>query len=133
MILEGEPPNKYELSPAAKGEARNQDDFQIAFSPDSRRTAWVSKRAGKSFVVTDGAEGKPYDEIQNLQFTSDSKHLVYAAKRDGKLVAVVDGTESKSYEDFVDEGPLVMEGARTIRMLVKRGQEILRAEIEIAE
>ena len=133
MILEGEPPKKYELTPDAKVEAADADDLLMAFSPDSKLTAWVSPRGGKSFVVTDGAEGKPYDEIQNLQFTSDGRHLVYAAKREGKLVVVVDGTESKSYDDFVSGASLVMDGARTIRGMVTRGQEILRFEIEIAE
>ncbi len=133
MILEAEPPQKYELSPDAQVQAADEDDLLMAFSPDSKRTAWVSQRGGRSFVVTDGAEGKPYDEIRNLQFTADGRHVVYAAKRDGKLVAVVDDTESKPYDDFVSGTSLVMDGARTVKMMVMRGQEILRVEIEIAE
>jgi hypothetical protein len=105
----------------------------MAFSPNSKRTAWVAQRGGKSFVVSDGSEGNSYDEIENLQFTPDGQHLVYTAKRDGKLVVVVDGTESKPYDDFVEGASLVMDDARTIRMLVTRGQEILRAELEIAQ
>jgi hypothetical protein len=84
-------------------------------------------------VVLDGSEGKPYDEIQDLQFTADARHVVYAARRDGKLVAVVDGIESKEYEDFVSGASLVLDGPRTLGMLVTRDQKILRVEIEIAE
>src|SRR5262249_34742762 len=133
LILEGEPPKKYELAAGAKVEAFDEDDAPMAFSPDSKRTAWILKRGDKSVVVTDGAEGSPYEEVENLQFTSDGKHVVYAAKRAGKLVAVIDGVESKPYDDFVDEGPLVLDGPRTARMLVTRGEEMLRVEIEIAE
>jgi len=133
MILEGEPPKKYELGPGAQVEPFDDEDAPIAFSPDGKRTAWVSPRNGKSLVVTGEEEGKPYDEIKNLQFTSDGKQVVYAAKRDGKVMAVVDGAESNPYDDFVSGPSLVMDGARTIRMLVTRGQETLRVEIEIAE
>jgi hypothetical protein len=133
MSLEGEPTKEYGLSPSKPGEASERWGFQMAFSPDSQRTAWVSRRGGKDFVVLDGTEGKPYDEIQDLQFTADAKHLVYAARRGGKLLAVVDGIESKEYDDFVDGASLVVDGARTIGMMVMRGQEILRVEIEIAE
>jgi Tol biopolymer transport system component len=133
MALEGEPPKEYELTQSKQGEASERWDFQMAFSPDSKRAAWVSRRGGKDFVVLDGTEGKPYDEIQDLQFTADARHLVYAARRGGKLVAVVDGIESKEYDDFVDGASLVVDDARAIGMMVMRGQEILRVEIEIAE
>jgi len=133
MVLEGDTPKKPELTSTEQGGAFDEHDFQMAFSPDSKRAAWVSPSSSKSFVVSEGAEGKPYDEIQNLQFTSDAKHLVYAAKRDGKLVVVVDGIESKWYDDFVSGASLVIDDARTISMMVTRGQEILRVEIEIGE
>ena len=133
MALEGEPPKDYELTPSKQGEASKGYDFQMAFSPDSKRLAWVSRRGGKDFVVLDGSEGKTYDEIQDLQFTADARHLVYAARRVGKLVLVVDGIESNEYDDFVFGASLVMVGARTISMMVTRGQEILRVEIEIGE
>ena len=91
------------------------------------------RRGGKDFVVLDGAEGKPYDEIDDLQFTVDSKHLVYTARRDAKLVVVVDSVESKLYDDFVSGASLILDGARNIRMLLTRDKEILRVEIDIAE
>jgi Tol biopolymer transport system component len=133
MALEGGSSKEYEITPLKPGEASERHEFQMAFSPDSKRTAWVSQRGGKDFVVLDGAEGKPYDEIEDLQFTADARHLVYAARRDGKLVAVVDAIESKAYDEFVEGASLVMDGPRTIGMMVMRGQEILRVEIEIAE
>lgn len=128
MILEGEAPKEYALSPAGQGK-----DFQMVFSPDSKRAAWISEHSGKHFVVCDGAEGKPFDEVHDLQFTSDAKHLVYAARRGGKVVLVVDGIESRTYDDFVPDTSLVPESARAVSMMVMRGQEILRVEIEIAD
>ncbi|MEP6920353.1 MAG: hypothetical protein ABI967_04445 [bacterium] len=133
LALEGESPKEYALTPPTQGEGYERYASQMAFSPDSKRTAYVLQRGGKAFVVLDGSEGKPYDEIQDLQFTADGKHLVYAARRGGKLVAVVDGIESKEYGDFVSGASLVMDGAQTVGIMVTRGQEILRVEIEIAE
>jgi Tol biopolymer transport system component len=133
MTLEGEPPKQYELTPPKQGEAYEGYHFEMTFSPDSKRTAYVLRRGGKDYVILDGSEGKPYDEIEDLQFTADARHLVYAARRDGKLVVVVDGIESKEYDDFVSGASLVLDGARTIGMMVTRDQEILRVEIEIAE
>jgi Tol biopolymer transport system component len=133
MALEGEPPNEYEVAPPKQGAAADAHNCQMAFSTDSKRTAWVSRREGKEFVVLDGSAGKPYDEIQDLQFTADARHLVYAARRNRKVVVVVDGIESKQYDDFVPDASLFLDGARTIGMMVTRDQEILRVEIEIAE
>jgi hypothetical protein len=133
MALEGEAPKEYELVPAKQGEASESYNFQMAFSPDSKRTAYVLRRGGKDFVVLAGSEGRPYDEIEDFQFTADSRHVIYAARRDGKLVVVVDEVESKEYDDFVSGGSLVLDGARAIGMMVTRNQEILRVEIEIAE
>lgn len=130
VVLDGRPPEKYEL---AKAEGPGDSVVQMAFSSDNNRIAWVARRGEKTFVVSDGSESKPYDEIQDLQFTADGKHLVYAARRARKLVVVVDGIESKEYDDLVEGASLVMDGVRTIRMMVTRGQEILRVEIEIDE
>jgi Tol biopolymer transport system component len=124
-LLEGGEPKE-----EAANSVESKNDFQMAFSPDSQHTAWVSQRGGKSFVVSDGAAGNLYDEIRDLQFTSDSKHLVYAARTNGKVAMVVDGIESKWYDDFVSESSFVIDG-RTIVMMVMRGEEVLRVEIEI--
>ncbi len=133
MALEGEPPKEYELTPPKPGENYEGYQFQAAFSPDSTRTAYVLRRGGKDVVVLDGSEGRPYDEIQDLQFTSDAKHVVYTARRDGKLVVVVDGIESKEYDDFVPGASLVLDGPRSIGTMFTRGQEVFRVEIEIAD
>jgi hypothetical protein len=133
MALEGVPPKEYQLTPPKQSGASEGYHFQMAFSPDSKRTAYVFRRGGKDFVVLDGSEGKPYEEIHDLQFTADSKHLVYAAQRDGKLVVVVDGIESKEYDDVVSGASLILDGARTIGLMVNRDRETFRVEIEIAE
>jgi Tol biopolymer transport system component len=53
------------------------------FSPNSQHLAWVGGRGTKDFVVRDGKEGKPYEEIGDgpLVFSPDSQHLVYCGRR----------------------------------------------------
>src|SRR2546422_2332880 len=48
MAVEGEPAKEFELTPPKQGEAYEGRHFQIAFSPDSKRTAHVLRRGGKA-------------------------------------------------------------------------------------
>ncbi len=71
-----------------------------AFSPDSRRVAYVAARGGKWLVVVDGVEGKEHDGIVagSPVFSADSKRVAYAARRVAKQLVVVDGVEGKEYD-----------------------------------
>lgn len=99
--------------------------------------AYVGRKAGKEFVVTDGAAGAQYDAVANLGFTPDGRHVVYTARRKGKSLVVVDGVEGREHDGFVParehepEGHLNVEGAAALSILARRGSELLRVEIEI--
>jgi hypothetical protein len=113
------------------------------FSPDGRRLAYVGQRGGKKFVV-DGAEGRPYDDVDDLLFTRGGRHLAYTARRDGKHFVVVGDVESQGYDQLVgaarrveDDSPfyvsLLLGGPHGLSVLAARGDELLRVELEIAE
>ncbi len=77
------------------------------FSPDSRRTAYVGQRGGREFVVLDGKELTPHDDVDGgrLHFSPDSRRLAYIAYR-GKENAqkahfVVDGQEGHEHGDHI--------------------------------
>lgn len=70
----------------------------IVFSPDSKRMAYAAKRAGKSFVVINGVEGKEYDDISEaIVFSPASKRVAYVAWREKQCFVVLDGDEGKKY------------------------------------
>jgi len=99
------------------------EDDEIAFSPDSRRVAYVAQKVGKEMVIVDGAEGNLYDDINNLQFTRDGRHYAYTARRGAKYVVVVNGVESKEYDSFLKdsrlrkEHKLNLDGERSLALL----------------
>lgn len=75
------------------------------FSPDSQRLAYVAREGEKSFVVVDGKEQKPYDDINalSLTFSADSQRLAYVVgvgekRSDDKQTVVIDGKEEKPYD-----------------------------------
>ena len=110
------------------------------FSPDSKRVAYGAKRGSKWVAVVDGVEGRECDEIydDSLVFSPDSQHLAYSAKRRGKVhmkaVVVVDGVEGSEYDDFligVVRKRVVFDSPRQFHVLARRGDEILRVEVEL--
>ena len=128
----------------------------LCFSPDSRRLAYGVRRGKKHLVVVDGLEGKPYagnpsyfpyragQESQPTVFSPvfgpDSRHVAYIADRGTAStpdVVVVDGVEGTSgYEEnynSVGGVPLVFRDARSFDFIAKRGDDLLRVEVEIAE
>ncbi len=71
------------------------------FSPDSRRVAYVAREGKKWFVVVNGNEENPYDDVGGLTliFSPDSRRVAYAASVAGKQFVVVDGEKKeKPYE-----------------------------------
>ena len=109
------------------------------FSPEGRRLAYAALRSGKWFVVVDGAEGRPYDDIHNLQFTADGSHYVYTARRGAKYFVVADGAEGRAYDGFLNDSrlrkvhKLNLDARGTLSVLAVRGGEFLRVELEIVE
>lgn len=141
VYVDGAGEKEYAAGAAEPADARHYDshDDEFAFSPDGRRYAYVANQGGREFVVVDGAEGKQYDDIDDLQFTADGRHVVFAARRGGKSLVVVDGVEGREYDGFVPVGGpesqrlLSVVGERRFGALARRGAEWLRVEFEIAE
>jgi hypothetical protein len=137
MVVDGAESELYEPD-GEKGEVEWSRDERLAFSKDGGRVAYVGRKGGKEFVVLDGQAGARYDRVANLNFTPDGRHVVYTARRAGKSLVVVDGAESPEYDAFIPpgqydpEGHLNLDGDSTLSVLVRRGAEFLRVEIEIA-
>ena len=88
----------------------------LHFSPDSQHVAYAAREADKWFVVVDGKEQKPYDDIEGPRnnfalslsstnpsgpvFGPDSRRVAYGAREGEKWFVVVDGKEGKSYDDI---------------------------------
>jgi hypothetical protein len=76
---------------------------QPHLSPDGSRVAYAARSGEREFVVVDGAEGPPYDEIdfshvQYVQFWGPGQSIVYAARRGAKRHVVSDGEEGPAYD-----------------------------------
>lgn len=138
MVVDGAESETYEPD-GEKGEIEWSRDGRLAFSKEGGRLAYVGRKGGKEFVVLEGAAGAQYDAVANLDFTPDGRHVVYTARRAGKSVVVVDGVESRAYDAFLPareherEGTLNVEGNASLSILARRGAELLRVEIEIAQ
>jgi hypothetical protein len=89
------------------------DGGNLAFSPNSKRMAFVALRGDMQFVVVDSVEGKEYDGIAegSLSFTPDSKRVAYWARRAKKGMVVVDGVEGKEYDGLLNGSRLVFDSS----------------------
>jgi len=65
------------------------------FSEDGSRFAFAVRRVdGKQIVITDGAAGPAFDQIDTLAFSPPGNHLLYTASRRARHYAVLDGTQT---------------------------------------
>ncbi len=112
----------------------------LAFSPDSRRVAYLWVRGGSFYarrftqrarrqVFLDGQPGKEYDAIAvfNLTFSPDSQHLAYDVHDidGGRSLVVVDGQEGKHY-DQVMSGSLSFSGDNLVTYMARAGRKFYR-------
>jgi len=99
------------------------DTFRI--SPDGKRVAYVAQIDDQQFVIVDGIEGKPFDEIikWSLIFSWDSKRFAYIAKEDNKQIVVVDGAEGKPY-DGVKTNPMFNPDCKKIVYVAQAGDKV---------
>lgn len=71
------------------------DSNAAVVSRDGRRVAYAAKRDDKKFVVIDGDEGPPYDDIWAICFSPDGRHVAYEAFTgrgdEARQLLVVDG------------------------------------------
>ncbi len=52
----------------------------VIFSPDGKRSAYMAGRDGKTFIIVDGVETGPYEEIyssKGLTFSEDGREIFY--------------------------------------------------------
>lgn len=113
MVVDGTPGNSFDSVDAP------------FFSPDSKRVAYVARRAKRQFVVVDGQEQKAYDAVGRLTFSPNSKHLSYEAVVNEKCLLILDGQEGKGY-DSVKLGPgFSADGARLVAVVAQSNNLIV--------
>jgi hypothetical protein len=79
--------------------------------------------------VTDGVEGKPYEDVRNVAFTPDGKHIIYCARRGSGWVVVVDSTESVPYDEIVSFPYGDELTPDSLTMLARRGTTDIRVAV----
>ena len=72
----------------------------VAFSPDSRRFAYLAAKGLERVVIVDGkADDVSMDSmVGGLLFSDDSKHLAYGGRVGGRSFLVVDGKKETEYD-----------------------------------
>src|SRR6266516_943658 len=58
----------------------------VTFSPDSRRTAFVGRLSRQWYVVIDGVESEPFDNVvpESITFSPDGQRFAIVAEQEGK-------------------------------------------------
>jgi len=117
----------------------------LAFSPDSKRIAYITKRGNKWAVVVDGlprptvtgarqnmaptrVEGRGYDGILDgsLVFSPDSTRVAYAAKRGGRWVVVVNRREGRGYDGILaGREPIFSPDSKRVAYAAKQGRKFV--------
>ncbi|MDP2864061.1 MAG: hypothetical protein Q8N73_00135 [bacterium] len=73
----------------------------LVFSPDSQNLAYVVEKNGKSVLILDDEESKPYDYIwPDPVFSPDSQKLAYRASDGEKIFIVINNQESQPYFSY---------------------------------
>ena len=90
--------NPYSVKPPEEGDdpfERAAERASLPFSPNSKHVAYGATRGRMEVVVTNGQEGKEYDDVVlgSLSFSRNSRHLIYIAKGSGGVRVVADGKE----------------------------------------
>jgi len=74
----------------------------VVFSADKKTMAYVAGDGNKNFVVLDGKEGPPFDDIYDLRFSPVGSRLAYGARRGLEHFIVEAG---KGVEGGKEHGP----------------------------
>ena len=78
----------------------------VVFSSDKKAMAYVAGDGNKNFVVLDGKEGPPFDDVYDLRFSPVGSRLVYGASR-GLEHFVVEGDKEHGPYENIQRGSLV--------------------------
>jgi Tol biopolymer transport system component len=115
----------------------------IVFSPDGRHLAYISRGPGTNWwVVLDGQPVKASERITvPPAFSPDGRRIAYAIAKQKMQTLVLADKESREYDQIMTWRSDRDEGARTfgfrfeekgvLHAIVRRGQEILKLEIEV--
>ena len=73
------------------------------FSPDGGHVAYAVKQGATAFMVIDGAESVPYDDVGFIVWSKDGARSAYASVDNGVRRVVLDGAEQAAYARVPDE------------------------------
>jgi hypothetical protein len=95
----------------------------IVVSPGEPRLGYSIKRDGKSIMVIDGVEGRPYSDVHGVCFSPDGRRYIYAAKKGNKWVAVIDGVEGQEYDGvYLPNPPVFSADGRHVVYVARLGE-----------
>lgn len=103
--------------------------FDLLFSPDGDRVAYVADISEKWRMVIDGQEGPEYDMILEGSplFSLDGKLLAYIAIKKDKQFVVVDGKEGPQYDGII-KARLTFLADKTIEYLAHKDGTLYRVK-----
>ena len=126
VVADGEEGKEYHGIGARDNWQRCEYQFcinaQLHFAKYGKHLAYVARRGDEWFVVSDGVEGKPYDDIgvYGPVFSWDGKRLAYAVRRGEKWLVIEDGVAGKEYDDVHEAGPVFSPGDQHLAYAAKR-------------
>ncbi|WP_205243936.1 TolB family protein [Desulfobulbus alkaliphilus] len=72
----------------------------LVFSPDSQRYLYAAQRQNKWYLVVDGSETGPFDQVLEARFSPDSAVSVAMVVSGNKIAFVYDGTVMAHYDEY---------------------------------
>jgi hypothetical protein len=116
IVLDGHPQKAYD----------SIAEYSLVFSRDSRRLAYRAVVAGKTVMVCDQTESKPYDLMRlGPGFSPDSMHLAGVVEEHGKTFAVIDGAEGRPYDGLLTGDFTFSPDSKHVAYAMKLGQKNL--------
>lgn len=97
---------------------------QPVFSADGHSLAYPAARNGKRFVVVDGREGEPFDEVLTPIWSPQGKRLAHVARRERMWCVVIDGVRGEFFdhvpEPLFSPNPVFSADGSTLAYLASR-------------
>jgi hypothetical protein len=77
----------------------SEPGVQLEFSADGEHYAFIGERNGKQFIVHDGAEGPPYDELSRPLLSSTGERVAYVVGHSPERRLIVDNQVGPAFDD----------------------------------
>ncbi len=104
----------------------------FSFGPDGKQTVFAGQRNGKWSMVTNGVEGTPYEAMPIFNpAIGPQGDVAYAAQKGDALVLVGNGVETQPFKALLSTAPVRFHGPRSFHALIRDGNRIFRAEVDI--